>query len=1776
MANPWDDNFVEPQKKPEAPSTAPDQSISPGKIEIPPVDVFGAENTNKGTIDRNVGPWKEDYKAPPTPPPANITKFNEDATNNLTKYLSEQAQKAAEQAKPPEDGSPPKTVMPEPPKTEAKDFFDQVEAGFEMSIEGLMKRHALPTTVLPENADWFARTAAFGGETIGDLKVMLESGAIGGAIGGAVGGPVGMAIGAAAMGWGLPALMRQSLIQEYQKGSIHDFPDFWQRASGNLVAGMKAAAVGVGTEAAGLAGAGLKYVGGPLTGWLARYAAMTELGTAIDQHKLVPSRQNFLDSATAMIGIHVVHMGAKAATSGAENVAKKLGDIYAKTGMHPAKVALAAEADPSLKQDILSTNHDIPEALKNSVDPKVASPETTVVDATDRSNVLTSDNGRPQNVEVEKTLWHGSPHSFDKFTTDKIGTGEGAQAFGWGMYFADKKGIAESYMDAHAQGFRMPKFNPIDRANAIEGIKDLDNLGFDHPVQALMGIIENELNGKNWAKSWDIDPARDSKEKSAYDKIEKAVVASGIRELAPKLMMAGKEIDVPMDYGYKTMDQRILIKIHDEAMWLVKRGEKPTTDKVFDRVRADIKLNPPHAMESYTASEQKAAVDKLQADGMTIDSASAKSNSKIYQAGIKPPESSFLLYDKPLAEQSPEVQKILGHVVEVLGLEDDFNKGKRQMQNGLAGKSIDQGPTGRDIYDALVKQEGSPEKASRALNDLGIPGIKYLDATSRAKGSGSHNYVLFDDAHVEMRAKYDADGNLEHANVPIDHDKVPGAPGDIDAVAQGGGGGGDEPPKGGSLDNVSAPGEHPIDKQIVWGGGAGELKTGKFNNLFERVFDKYDPAKQARNALVEGGDKLKVINDPYWLLRLMNSADTKARQAIEGHGIRNFEGEKLGIPSLEKIVEPHKNDRLGFTRFIVAASNLERAEKGKATGFRIEGEGGLREIVREGKAKYDKSALQLGQLMNASLDKLVDAGVVTPEGAKAAKEKYKYYSPQYQETDGGAGSGQKGTTFKGIKGKEMGAKVLDPIEKAAQVIYARERIAAYNDAAKALGKLVEFKPPEEGEVVAQKIKAEGPDLIQPDEMDDPDAVNKFLTKKGEVTYFDRGVRVTLKTPENVARAFVGVGKPQQNMIVDALRPLANLERAGAIDSLTFLTRHIIRSEGQAPVLSQHGYLPVVGFMRGLFHTILKTDVFQDAEYMGALHNAVQTLDRNYLADSLFHLQAKTGFLDSEPNMLKSPAAVAKAALDIMASGVEKIANAPRVEEYRLAMKGKEATRENMLEAAKAGREVIPDASRIGNDAAVRAMSQITPFWNVHMQGSVRLAEALTKDTIPTLLKGGLMLTAPTMLLWYANRKDPDIAQTDNYTRDMTWQVVQHNWQEATDIQRRTWPEHLLRETPWGMEADNKTIYKIPKPFEPGVLFASLFERMADWIVKKDPRAFDGFDRTMAEALKMAPVPAALEPVAEQWANKSRLNGAPIVPHRLEGLLPKAQFTDYTSETAKQLGSLIGQIPVVGSLGPVNDQLSSPLVIQNYVRAWTGGVGQLAMAITDKALAAARVGHPDQKAAPSPADTPYVGSFKWRYPNLNARSIREFFDKSLENKRELDTFDYLIKNSQVLPGLETLLDSLQKGNASSLDEIKKTVTQMQEIATQLDLVPDNKMSKIEKRQLTDGLMYKSIVIAEKGNKAFAAFEAAMKNRGPELEALKRRIELMKEQGRRPMAEPPQGQQPLQAAPPQQQGQPPAAPAGPAPTQKKPQKIPSPGQAIGGNIIEDGLQKAERGY
>jgi hypothetical protein len=72
--------------------------------------------------------------------------------------------------------------------------------------------------------------------------------------------------------------------------------------------------------------------------------------------------------------------------------------------------------------------------------------------------------------------YHGSPHTFDKFSTDKIGTGEGAQAYGHGLYFAEAEDVAKGYRD------RLKSMAPFDvESEAIK--RGINNISKDARIE---------------------------------------------------------------------------------------------------------------------------------------------------------------------------------------------------------------------------------------------------------------------------------------------------------------------------------------------------------------------------------------------------------------------------------------------------------------------------------------------------------------------------------------------------------------------------------------------------------------------------------------------------------------------------------------------------------------------------------------------------------------------------------------------------------------------------------------------------------------------------------------------------------------------------------------------------------------------------------------------------------------------------------------------------------------------------------------------------------------------------------------------------------------------------------------------------------------------------------------------------------------------------------------------------------------------------------------------
>lgn len=95
------------------------------------------------------------------------------------------------------------------------------------------------------------------------------------------------------------------------------------------------------------------------------------------------------------------------------------------------------------------------------------------------------ESAQPQGIRA----YHGSPHDFDRFDISKIGSGEGAQAYGHGLYFAESEDVARSYRDSLApdglgvvaRGRLRQNGGDVDKT--IEYLRARNNPGDDSPFQ---------------------------------------------------------------------------------------------------------------------------------------------------------------------------------------------------------------------------------------------------------------------------------------------------------------------------------------------------------------------------------------------------------------------------------------------------------------------------------------------------------------------------------------------------------------------------------------------------------------------------------------------------------------------------------------------------------------------------------------------------------------------------------------------------------------------------------------------------------------------------------------------------------------------------------------------------------------------------------------------------------------------------------------------------------------------------------------------------------------------------------------------------------------------------------------------------------------------------------------------------------------------------------------------------------------------------------------------
>lgn len=808
---------------------------------------------------------------------------------------------------------------------------------------------------------------------------------------------------------------------------------------------------------------------------------------------------------------------------------------------------------------------------------------------------------------------------------------------------------------------------------------------------------------------------------------------------------------------------------------------------------------------------------------------------------------------------------------------------------------------------------------------------------------------------------------------------------------------------------------------------------------------------------------LKAVDeDAYQLARLTRGQFGKAEHFIE-HGTFDFETYKTNGKPLAEIIQPVSKDLDGFRAYLASKRALEIEATGRKSGMDMEA---AQRVAAEGSGKYGKAAADLQGYQENLLAYLRDSGVISSDAFTAMREAGQNYVPFYRvfEPESGA-PGSKGfgpgSPIKKLKGSSR--DIVDPLESIVKNTYAFISVAERNavgikliDALKEQGeKVTTGKVPRDAELV-DYLKEQGvtepeklADFVASTAREDGDTLSAWRDGKRE--------QVNVKDPELVA-AFRNLDQGSADMLTKVLAAPAKLLRAGATLSPDFIVRNIVRDFMTAFVNSGSALFSPIDTAKGLVGVIRKDVDFQNWMKGGGANATMVSLDRRYLQESLRTLNGETGLMERGWNVVTSPVR----GLRLVSELAE---NATRLGEFK---KLTGESKADIQSAAFASREVTLDFARIG--ASMRAYNMITAFGNAQIQGLDRIGRAFVDRPVNTTAKVAGGITLPSVLLWWANHEDPRYKELPNWQKDMFWIV---------------------------MTKDH--VFRIPKPFELGVVFGSGVERILDATVGQNKEAFDGLGKSISQVIMPNYVPTAAQPLVEQWANRSSMSDRTLIPADMEKFLPEYQYTPYTTEVAKKLGQVVSAFPGMRStavgpgapFGPMARAVTSPILLENYVRSWTGGLGVYAMQAADAGLRKAGVLPDPVTPTPTLADIPVVKAFMVRYPSATTQSIQDFYDQHEVTKRYYDT--WLAKAKE---GDADAMSRIQAAGGPMmfvrLDAIKETLSDHSKLVR--DIYKNPTITAPEKRQLIDGLYFNMIEIGKAGKKMLTDSDAALRREG----------------------------------------------------------------------------------
>ncbi|WP_258555741.1 LPD38 domain-containing protein [Aeromonas sp. ARM81] len=499
-------------------------------------------------------------------------------------------------------------------------------------------------------------------------------------------------------------------------------------------------------------------------------------------------------------------------------------------------------------------------------------------------------------------------------------------------------------------------------------------------------------------------------------------------------------------------------------------------------------------------------------------------------------------------------------------------------------------------------------------------------------------------------------------------------------------------------------------------------------------------------------------------------------------------------------------------------------------------------------------------------------------------------------------------------------------------------------------------------------------------------------------------------------------------MVNVAAKAKRLLTAGVTASPEFMLRNFLRDSLSSWAISKDGFRPVIDSIKGVKKTLAMDGSTIDVMFSGAsfLGGYVNGNDPEAMADTVRKSLRRKGMTPEQiARYEKSIIRNAAQAKGVVANVWEKynrygeaFENANREAVYAAAIKAGKSHAQAAFES-----KDLMDFSMLGASRTMQVMTQLLPFFNARVQGLGKLTREL-RDNPRAIAKRAGMITAASLALLAANWDDERYEELPDWDKDANWHFFVGD-------------QH----------------FRIPKPFEIGVLFGTIPERMVRALGDKDSGAQFGkaVARAIGDTFALNPIPQIAKPVVETTVNYDFFKGGPIDGPQDLNVQAEARYNEQTSLLMRELGELTG---------------FSPKQLEHLVIGYTGTMGSYVMAAADGLIRASR---PGESASWRADEIPLVKAvYRGTGPAKSTQHMEEFYrmlNEVNQLKRTIDQY----RSEGLTDKARELLEE-QGGILKSRRSLSRTQQQVRVVRNKIELIQrDRKMTAEEKRRRIDEML-----------------------------------------------------------------------------------------------------------